>query len=220
MSSQPGLSKQRVYLIRHGEVHNPQHVVYADLPGFSLSERGSAQAEATADRLEPVSLAAVVSSPLERAVQTAAAVAQRHGLEVTIDEELTEWRMADRWAGIVWEDLVAARPGELEAYLEHPHELPFATESLDDLATRVGATVRRYGSQGEAIAVVSHQDPIQAGRFRLTGKSWEGYQSDKPAHASIIEIEQDDDSYVERSYWEPEQGEPFPPSLRRSPENP
>ena len=69
----------RVHLVRHGEVHNPDHLVYASLPGFTLSERGEAQARAVARYLGRQPIVGVWSSPLERALRTAEPLAQRVG---------------------------------------------------------------------------------------------------------------------------------------------
>jgi len=113
-----------IHLIRHGEVHNPGHLVYADLPGFHLSRLGRREASATAAHLaaEPIDL--IVSSPLERAVETATPLAEMLGLQVRIDDRLTEWGLLTRWAGTVWEDLGKRFPGEVDAYPPNSHSQP------------------------------------------------------------------------------------------------
>ena len=68
------MSPRFVYLVRHGEVANPNHVVYADLPGFNLSPLGVRQAHAAGRHLARRPIDAVVTSPLARAVQTATAI--------------------------------------------------------------------------------------------------------------------------------------------------
>lgn len=60
-----------ITFVRHGQVYNPQRVVYGRLPGFPLSELGEWQAQAAAEALRDVPLAAIFSSPLLRAQQTA-----------------------------------------------------------------------------------------------------------------------------------------------------
>ncbi|CQD08903.1 phosphoglycerate mutase [Mycolicibacterium conceptionense] len=83
-----------VHVMRHGEVHNPEKVLYGRLPGYHLSERGQAQARAAADWLAERDVIYVVASPLERAQETAAPIAERHGLPIATDEELIEsWNM-------------------------------------------------------------------------------------------------------------------------------
>src|SRR5690554_7235372 len=80
----------RVHLVRHGEVHNPDHLVYASLPGFGLSPTGEEQARAVARYLGRQPVVGIWSSPLERALRTAEAVANRTGLAVKIEEGLAE----------------------------------------------------------------------------------------------------------------------------------
>ncbi len=190
-----------MHLVRHGEVHNPRHVNYADLPGFRLSTQGERQAAEAGRRLTARPLAAVVSSPLERAMQTAAAIAAPHGLDVATDDRLTEWRLAEVWAGIPWAEIAAH---ELAAYREHPWELPFSPESLDELADRVAAAVRDAHNfdPRRDVAVVAHQDPIQAARLHLTGRGFDVQHEDKPRHASVITL-QPGDPWRELGHWAP-----------------
>lgn len=179
-----------IHLIRHGEVHNPNHVVYASLPGFGLTDLGRRQAREAARYLGSSPVVAVWSSPLERALNTAAAIAGRFGLPVRVDPGLIEWKMAEDWAGIVWEDLPQRRPGELEEYLDHPWDLAFASESLQQLADRMRTSViglHRRHPEGDVV-VVSHQDPVQAVRLALTGRPLEHQNTDKPDHCSVITL--------------------------------
>src|SRR5918992_3408924 len=79
-----------VHLVRHGKVENPAGVIYGRLPGYHLSELGRKQAKAAADRLAASDLKVVWASPLERAQETAAIIAEPHGVEVVTDERLIE----------------------------------------------------------------------------------------------------------------------------------
>lgn len=80
----------RVHVVRHGEVYNPSGVLYGRLPGFHLSEAGRAQAAAVADALDHRDIVAVIASPLQRAQETAAPIAAKHGLPVDTDPDLIE----------------------------------------------------------------------------------------------------------------------------------
>jgi broad specificity phosphatase PhoE len=208
----PAASPHALHLIRHAEVHNPDHVVYAALPGFGLSNRGRAQAAAAADRLAAFPVAAVISSPLDRAVETAEALAAPHGLRPQADDRLTEWRLSDRWAGVVWEDLPERFPGELEAYLADPAVLPFSPESLGAVADRVEAAAmdawHAHGAAGHVV-VVAHQDPIEAGRRRLTRRSLDGFNHHKPHHAAVVTLRPTADAagprFRETWVWTPAQ---------------
>ena len=180
------------YLLRHGEVDNPDGIVYADLDGFGLSERGRDQVVEAGRRL-PAG-AAIVSSPLERAAETAAILGAGLDTSVTIDPGLTEWRLMNRWAGHRWATIDTDFPGELTAYLDHPERLSFSEESLGVLAERVATAVRRHraGTAG-ALVIVSHQDPIQAARLMLTGRPLAELHHDKPGHAEIVSLDGDAD---------------------------
>ena len=84
-----------VHLLRHGEVHNPEHVVYGRLPDYHLSEKGARMAEAAAADLaqrvqEGENIVLLACSPLTRTRETAAPVARELGLDVRTDERLIE----------------------------------------------------------------------------------------------------------------------------------
>jgi broad specificity phosphatase PhoE len=190
--------------VRHGEVMNPDHVVYASLPGFRLSESGVAEATAVARYLRSAPIVAVWSSPLERALATAAPIAAAHDLPIRVEPELIEWKMADDWAGIGWDDLPTERPGELEAYLEHPLDMPFASEPLEALARRMRAALTAIASRHDGdVVVVSHQDPVQAARLSLTGRDLANQHVDKPRHGTVITLKPGT-PWTELTAWTPE----------------
>ncbi|MDQ0951723.1 broad specificity phosphatase PhoE [Streptomyces phaeochromogenes] len=79
-----------VHVMRHGEVANPDGVLYGRLPGYRLSELGQQMAERVAEHLASRDITHVVSSPLERARETATPIAKSHGLELATDGRLIE----------------------------------------------------------------------------------------------------------------------------------
>lgn len=79
-----------VHLMRHGEVANPDGVLYGRLPGYHLSELGRQMAERVAEHLAPRDVTHVVASPLERAQETATPIAKAHGLDLDTDGRLIE----------------------------------------------------------------------------------------------------------------------------------
>ena len=79
-----------VHLIRHGEVHNPEGVLYGRLPGYRLSELGREMADIVARFLAVKDVVRVVASPLERAQETAAPIAAALDLPVATDDRLIE----------------------------------------------------------------------------------------------------------------------------------
>lgn len=179
-----------VHLVRHAEVDNPAHLVYADLPGFGLSPHGVEQARRVGRYLGPRPVVAIWSSPLERSLRTAEEIAARTGVPVKVDPDLTEWAVLGKWKGHSWRDIPHVFPGELEAYLEHPESLPFAGETLDAMADRMVAVARRLDWEhphGD-VAIVSHQDPIQAAILKLIGSPLSGLHDRKPGHGAVISL--------------------------------
>ena len=79
-----------VHLLRHGEVYNPQGILYGRASGFNLSDRGRAMAERVAERIGDRDITHIVSSPLERAQQTAAPLAAARGVTPVLDERVIE----------------------------------------------------------------------------------------------------------------------------------
>ena len=180
----------KVYLVRHGEVHNPDGLVYADLPGFGLSARGRRQALWAGEFLASRPIGAVYTSPLDRAIQTASAITPPHHLDYETAPALTEWALLRRWRGLAWAELDHHRPGELSAYLTHPLEMGFAPESVEELAARIGGTISALAGRHPdgQIVVVSHQDPIQTARLHLTGRPLERLHDQKPRHCEVITL--------------------------------
>lgn len=198
-------ASQTLILVRHGKVFNPNHVVYADLPGFDLDPDGVLEAHATARHLAHRPITAVVSSPLARAMSTARAIAAPLGLEVVVDPDLTEWQLSKDWIGVVWDDLPSVAPDQLEAYLRSPHDLWFANETLAELAVRMRTAVEtRIGSEASTTVIVSHQDPVAALTLTLTGGSLSNLLVNPPQHASATILQRtDDQEWAVRSKWAP-----------------
>jgi broad specificity phosphatase PhoE len=203
-----------LHLVRHGEVHNPDHVCYGYLPEFGLGEPGRAQAREAAEYLADRGADLLLCSPLRRAVETAAPIAAALGIEAVTDDRLIEWALARHWEGVVWEDLPEVFPGELEAYLAHPHDLPFSPEPIAAVAERISDLVADLGTRhpGRAAVLVSHQDPIQAARLHLTGRPMAALPVDKPGHCAVITLEAGSPWREAASWLPPGAADAFPPA--------
>ena len=158
-----------VFLVRHGRTKaNADGILAGWTPGVVLDEVGSAQAEQTAARLAPVALHAVVSSPLDRTIQTAdAVVAAQAGLgrmpDCRVDERFGECGYGD-WTGRPLRDL--AKEPLWRVVQEHPSAAVFpGGESLLQMQNRAVTAVREFNAEfgpDVAYAVVSHGDVIKA----------------------------------------------------------
>lgn len=155
-----------VHLVRHGEVDNPRALSYGRLPGFRLSEAGRAQARVTADYLHAFggNVKRVISSPLERAQETAEIVCSRLELPpANIDERLIE-------AGS-WRD---GLPRSLSPLAYARRYFNFGerkkVEPPAAIAKRMRAAIEdaaTHLNEGESVALVSHQTPIWWARVAL-----------------------------------------------------
>ena len=149
-----------IHLLRHGEVYNPTKVLYGRLPGFRLSALGEQMAQAATVAVADRDIRLVVSSPLERAVQTAEPIAAQFGLPIEIDDRLIE--SANFFEG--------KRFGVGDGALRDPRNWwmlrdPFRPswgESYVDVAQRMYGALQaaRHKVDGYEALLVSHQLPI------------------------------------------------------------
>ena len=195
-----------VHLVRHGEVANPNHVVYADLPGFDLSDLGVRQAHRAAAHLAAVPVDMVLTSPLARARATAMAIATAHGLTPQPEPGLTETRQYPGWTGLRWAEVEERFGWQLAAYLADASDLADAAETLQAVARRVCAVIDAAAARADAVVVVGHQDPLQAARLVMTGRPLSELLLDPPSHASVVTLEGHAGQWVECGRWRPTTG--------------
>ena len=167
-----------IHLMRHGEVHNPDGVLYGRLPGYRLSERGRAMADMVADHLAGSSgsarrdVVAVIASPLQRAQETAGPIAAAFGLDIRTDERIIE-------AGNHFEGKTF---GVGDGSLRHPEHWPFLRnpfrpswgEPYKEQVDRMIAAVldARELARGHEAVLVSHQLPIWTLRLHVEGRRY------------------------------------------------
>lgn len=193
-----------VHLLRHGEVHNPDRILYGRLPGYRLSDLGAQMARMVADHLADHDITHVLASPLQRAQETAAPVAAAHGLTVETDERATE----------AWSEFEGMAVAGGKGLLRHPRmfrkmlnpALPSWGEHYDVLAARMAEAVadaRRVG-QGHEVVLVSHQAPIWVFRLATEGRRF----LHNPAHrecalASLTSLTYVGEDLLSLSYSQP-----------------
>ncbi|KUP98658.1 MSMEG_4193 family putative phosphomutase [Thermobifida cellulosilytica] len=164
--STPHAAAVTLLLVRHGLTAATGHTLAGWTPGVHLDERGRAQAAALAARLAPLRLDAVVTSPLERCVETAQVVAEAVGVPVTVDERFGECRYGE-WTGRPLTELAAE---ELWPVVQaHPSAARFpGGESLAETAHRAVSAVRDHNARllaehdAPVYLVCSHGDVIKA----------------------------------------------------------
>ena len=192
-----------VHLVRHGEVDNPDGVLYGRLPNFHLSEEGMLMAKAAAAYLAGRDVSLLLSSPLERDLETAAPIAAQFGLEVRVDERLIEpW---NRFEGSQFDVIQAARqPGAWPA-LANPFR-PSWGEPYADIAKRMHSVMADAAREahGRQAVCVSHQLAIWVARRSAEKRRlWHHPANRQCALGSVTSFTYRDDVITGISYAEP-----------------
>lgn len=178
-----------VHVLRHGEVFNPDRVLYGRLPGFHLSDKGSHQAEVVAKAFAGVDLAAVLASPLQRAQETATPTATAHGLPILTEDGLIE--AGNRFEG--------RRVSVGDGALRDPRNWPLLRDPFTPswgepylrIAHRVFGAVHRARAlaEGREALCVSHQLPIWTLRRFVEGRRlWHDPRVRQCALASVTSL--------------------------------
>jgi broad specificity phosphatase PhoE len=205
--------KTTVHLLRHGEVHNPQGILYGRSSGYHLSERGRKMAERIADRIGDRDITHIVSSPLERAQETAAPLAAA----VDLDDRLIE-------SGNIFE----GKPFQLsKSILRQPKVWralwnplrPSWGEPYKEVVDRMWAAIEdaREAAAGHEAVIVSHQLPIWITRLKAEGRPF--LHDPRKRHctlASLTSLTFEDDKLVSVGYSEPA-GDLIPVADRSAP---
>lgn len=165
------------------------------LPGVSLNAQGRRDGEALAARLATVPLRHIVSSPLERAQETAALIARRHDLAVATDEAFTE-RAYAVWQGLLSSEIRAQFPEDVCAVAEGGTVT--GVEPVDAMAARMLAGVERLAAShaGEAVVVVSHADPVRALVAHIIGMPAASLRAIPVDTASLSRLRRRDGAFV------------------------
>ena len=193
-----------VHLLRHGEVRNPTKILYGRLPGFRLSDLGEQMAKAAAAAVADRDITYLVSSPLERAVQTAEPFAAQSGLTIDVDERLIE--SANFFEG----ERVSVGDGALRDprnwWVLRDPVTPSWGEAYTAIARRMVAALHaaRQRAEGHEALCVSHQLPIWTLRRALEHKRlWHDPRRRQCGLASLTSFHFDGDSLAGIGYSEP-----------------
>lgn len=193
-----------VHFLRHGEVHNPAKVLYGRLTGYRLSDAGVEMAQLAAKHLAGRNVTYLVSSPMQRAQETAAPLAAEFGLDIATDDRLIE-------AANAFEGKRVTGPGGV---LKHPANWwlfrnparPSWGEPYRQVAERMFAaalSAREHAEGAEAVCV-SHQLPIVCLRRFVEGQRLPHDPRRRQCSlASITSLRFDGDQVVGVDYAEP-----------------
>lgn len=202
MSSGPSA---RLFLVRHGRVHNPDEVAYGHLPRYRIGDEGQAQALRAAAWLAPLGVMAIYVSPLLRARQTARVIRAACGNPpMHTNRRLRESELARFWQGMPWQQIAVAHP-ELFATFESAPSTITTGETMTAMAARMRSAcltaARRY--PGGTLVLVSHRDPILALRLQAEGRSHDDLNQTTCQPGSISEFTVEDGRVRFVGYTEP-----------------
>ena len=191
--------------MRHGEVENPEKILYGRQSGWHLSERGKEMAKTVADWTKKFNLGAIHASPLERAQETALPIAKEHGLQIETDQRLIE--AANIFEGKKFElgSGVLKHPTSWW-HLRNPWR-PSWGEPYEEQINRMLAAVfyARDKAGGKDALVVSHQLPIWILRSAIENrKLLHDPRKRICSLASVTSLHLDDEGVIQDiSYHEP-----------------
>lgn len=203
---------QSVHVLRHGQVHNPDNILYGRQPGWRLSELGHQMAEVVAQWSTQFNVGALLASPLQRAQETAAPLAKAHNLEIITDTNLIE--SANIFEGKKFElGSGVLRHPEMWRYLTKPW-VPSWGEPYEEQINRMLAALFSARDIANAASVagaprdafmVSHQLPIWTLRSIVEGRSlMHDPRKRECTLASVTSFYLSDDGVIEGvSYSEP-----------------
>lgn len=159
-----------VHFLRHGEVHNPEKILYGRQPGWYLSERGREMAATVAGWSEQFKVGAVLASPLQRAQETAEPLAKAHGLTTITNENLIEATNVFEGKKFEMGSGVLRHPKSWR-YLTRPW-IPSWGEPYEEQVSRMLSALfaARDAANGLDAFAISHQLPIWILRSAVEGR--------------------------------------------------
>ncbi|MCL3820249.1 histidine phosphatase family protein [Aeromicrobium wangtongii] len=203
-----------VHLMRHGEVHNPEGVLYGRLPEFVLSELGHQMAKRAADFLSKNEIVHMVASPLERAQQTAQPLSELLEVPIHTDDRVIEADNLFEGKTVGVGNGAFTNPRNWWM-LRNPIR-PSWGEPYKDIAARMRSAVAdaREAARGHEAVIVSHQLPVWIARRSYEQKSFvHDPRKRQCTLASLTSLTFDGDEFVGCTYSEPA-GDLLPPALR------
>jgi len=193
-----------VHLLRHGEVYNPDKILYGRLPGFVLSDLGHQMAERVGETLKDRDIVEVWASPLERAQQTATPLAVAKGLDIVTDDRIIEADNVFEGQRVSIGDGVLKQPKAWK-HLYDPFK-PSWGEPYKQIAARMRDAVysAREAARGHEILLVSHQLPVWTSRLDFEDRRlWHDPRHRQCNLASLTSLAFDGDDLKAIVYTEP-----------------
>ena len=181
----------RLFAVRHGETDSSRERRFAGSRDIALSPAGRVQCEAVAKALVASPVAAVYTSPLERARISAEVIAKPHRLTAVVEPAFREMSFG-QWEGLTQSEVAARFPAEMAAWRATPHlVVPPGGEPLTDVAARVADGLRELIAThaGDTVILVSHAIVTRLLVLAALGLGPERLWSVDASPAGITELE-------------------------------
>ncbi|BAU94839.1 phosphoglycerate mutase [Corynebacterium suranareeae] len=195
-----------VHLVRHGEVYNPEKILYGRMPGYHLSSRGRSQAARTAASFEGHDVTYLAASPLQRVQETSEPFVKVTGLELITDDDLLE--AGNRFEGLRTKGWRSQLWNPVRWPLMINPTLPSWGEHYTDILERMMAAVERarVAAKGHEAILVTHQLPIVCVQRHARGQSLSHNPATRQCDlASVTSLVFQDDQIAQVHYNEPAQ---------------
>lgn len=202
--------KRLLFFIRHGQTTwNVELRLPGQFPGNELTDTGQEQAKRLAQALTVVPLSAIISSPLDRATETARYLAHGRNLTIQLEPDLMDIDLG-HWSGQDRDEL-SKSDAVWKAFLRNPLVAPEGVETFPQVERRAVAAVERWlekESTGAYPAFVTHADVIKLLIAHYIGLEAERARSliIDNASVSVVELEADDQARILAVGWTPQPG--------------
>lgn len=146
----------KIFFLRHGEVYNPQNILYGRLPNFGLSENGAVQIKASADFFQKQNLAVIYASPMQRTQESAKIIGDATKVKILTSDLLNE-------IDIIHQGISLKKyHDQIQRHLYEKKYLDKGQESIEEITRRMDTFVRtaKKEHENQNILAVSHGDPI------------------------------------------------------------
>lgn len=166
-------------LIRHGENDYVKTGKMAGrIPGVHLNEKGQKQAQALGEALRDVPIKAIISSPLERALETAAPIAESHQINIVQEPDLMDTNIG-KWQGKSWKLLALKKEWKIVQNAPSRFRFPEG-ESFPECQLRIvnvlERAIQKHNKPQDIVAMVFHADPIKLAVAHFLGMPLDHFQ--------------------------------------------
>ncbi|MBW3660522.1 MAG: histidine phosphatase family protein [Gemmatimonadetes bacterium] len=164
------------YLARHGLTHANLGRARAARENEPLLPHGREQARILGEKVQPLGVRKIWTSPLDRARETAEIIASVCDLPLEIDAGLREIG-SEEWL-----------KSDAEPSREAAEEEAVPSEDMDAATRRVKSTLDRILAEGEPFLAITHLGPIRIARIELAGEDWERFHEIRPDNCTLVEF--------------------------------